>query len=336
MALTAADVLTLSNGYKLARAVAAAAELDLGTVLRAGPRSAAEVAGQAGTDPAATERLLQALASEGVLEEPEPGTFSLGDAGTALLPEADGGFRELMLGWPALDCVYDAYGCLAEGVRTGTPSFQVRFGTSFFEHLGSQPAVEERYERAVGGWDPSEYDGFLAAYDFSGHRRIVDLGGGRGGLARALSAALPTTEVCLVESATVAPGTQARLAEVGADRVDVVVADLRTDELPPADCYVMTTVLRYFDDEPAIDLLQRIRPRLVEGGRLVLSEMPLPDGRAASPGAIKSLTEWVLTGGRDRSVQQFRALFDAAGWELVEAREYEQPFWVLVAAPREG
>src|SRR5207302_8322548 len=45
--------------------------------------------------------LLRALASEGVIDEPEPDRFALGEGGSALLPAAAGGFRELILGWAA-------------------------------------------------------------------------------------------------------------------------------------------------------------------------------------------------------------------------------------------
>jgi cyclopropane fatty-acyl-phospholipid synthase-like methyltransferase len=95
----------------------------------------------------------------------------------------------------------------------------------------------------------------------------------------------------------------------------------------------MTTVLRYFDDDAARGLLGRIVAVMPADGRLVLSEMPIPDGRAVSPSAMKSLTEWVLTGGRDRTVGQFRELFSLAGLELLDAREYQDPYWLVVAGP---
>jgi hypothetical protein len=331
--LTPQDVLLISNGYKMARAVAAAAELDVGGALQSGPLSSADVATRLGTDPAATDRLLLALASEGVLAEPEPGVFGLGTGGVALLPEAEGGFRELILGWPGLDCVYDAFGPLAVAVRSGRPAFQERFGVGFFEHLAAHPELERRYQRAVGGHDVEEYESFVSAYDFSAHPRVVDLGGGSGGFLRTLLATAPAVSGCLFEAPTVAAATRRRFEELGVSDIDVVDGDLRVDQVPEADCFVMTTVLRYFDDGPARDLLGRIRTSRAPAGRRVLSEMPLPPGRAAAPSAVKSLTEWVLTGGRDRTVEQFSALFASAGLELIEATAYQDPYWLLVGAP---
>ncbi|HET7487381.1 MAG TPA: methyltransferase [Acidimicrobiales bacterium] len=323
------DVLLAAASFRLAAAIRAAVSLGVGEALEGRPRPAGEVAAAVGAGEAGTALLLRALAAEGVLEEDEAGRFSLGPAGSALLPAARGGYKELILGWAGLPAVYRALDRLDEGVRSGRPAFELAHGQEFFGWLAAHPDDEARYHEAVGGWTREEFEGYVDLVDLSDRTVVADIGGGGGGFLRALLARWPHLRGIVVELPSVAQ----RLDTAGpGDRISVHVADCRTDPLPAADCFLFSTVLRYFPDDVAAGVLASVR-RASEHAVVVLYEMPPPPGPARAPSAMKSLVEFALTGGRDRTVAELRALFNGAGFDAVEAREARDPFWVVVARP---
>lgn len=326
------DVLLASGSFRLAAAIRAAAALDVGGALEHGPLDAGRVGLAVGADELGTALLLRALAADGVLDEPAPGVFALGSGGRALLPAAAGGFRELILGWAGLPALYRALERLDVSVRTGRPAFDAVHGADFFGWLGAHPDEEALYQEAVGGWTVEEFEGYVDLLDLADRTVVADVGGGGGGFLQALLARWPHLGGVLVELPSVAPAAGERLAATGlGDRVSVHVADCRVDPLPAADCYLFSTVLRYFPDDVAVAVLGNVRRNAAPGALVVAWEMPVPDGAARAPSAMKSLVEFALTGGRDRSVEEFRPLFAAAGFELVDARVARDPHWVLVA-----
>jgi SAM-dependent methyltransferase len=329
------EVLVAAGAVRLAAAIRAAAALDIGTTLEPGPLPAGEVAHRLASDEIATTLLLRALASEGVLAEPSPGVFGLGTGGQALLPSARGGLREVILGWAVHPAVYRALERMDEGVRSGRAAFEHVHHTDFFGWLAAHPDEEALYQAAVGGHQRDEFEGYVDMVDLGDRAVIVDVGGGGGGFLEALLARWPHLRAELVELPTVAAAAHARLAAAGLDdRISVTAADCRTDPLPRADCYLFSTVIRYFADDVAVQVLENVRRSATDGALVVLSEMPIADGVARAPGAMKSLIEHALTGGRDRRIDEFAALFDSAGFDLLDARVVHDPLWVIVGGRR--
>ena len=69
------EVLRLVSGAWITQALRAAARLDVASLLLAGPRTSAELAAAAGVLPDRMERLLRALASEGVFRRRDDGRY---------------------------------------------------------------------------------------------------------------------------------------------------------------------------------------------------------------------------------------------------------------------
>lgn len=329
------DVVQAAIAFRLSRAIAAAAELDLATHLSAGPLLVEELASRIPADVRGLRLLIRALVSEGVFDMPSHDTVALNDAARVLLPSADGGQRELFLGWYTHTGLYLGLAELGEGIRRGRPAFEIGQGVGFFDWLGANPREMSRYQDAVGGADPEEFAGMLDLLDLSPHRVIADIGGGSGGLLRAAVDRWPHLRGLLIELPDVATATSALLRDAGyGDRIDCVAADC-TKEVPVgADIYVMTTVLRYFGDEQARQVLSHTFTALTHAAvrkQLILVEMPALEGPPESPAAIKSLLEYALTGGEDRSNEQLRHLLADAGFADVRHRHWDGPYWITTA-----
>ena len=240
--------------------------------------------------------------------------------------------RELIVGWAGHPAVYRGMERLADGVRDGRPSFELVHGTGFFDWLGTHDDEQRSYQTAVGGEDLAEFVPMLDVVDLSTASVVADVGGGGGGLLCAAVERWPHLQGILVELPPVAAVTEQRLHTAGYDgRIRCVPANCLESVPAGADVYVMTTVLRYFDDTDAAVVLGNVRDALTVATsprRIVLSEMPVDEGAATSPGAMKSLVEFALSGGHDRTRTELELLLKAAGFTDVRHRPWSGPYVV--------
>lgn len=327
---SADEVLDLAAGFRIAQAINAAVELGLAEHLVDGPLPATQVAERAGTNPRGTALLLRALASREILSEPEPDVFALNEAGGALLPQRLGGSKEVILGWIGSPLLYTSLGELAQSVRTGQPASELAFGRGFFAELCADPQSLDRYQASVGGEEIDEFTPLFDLIDLAEVTHIADLGGGGGGLVRGAVKKWPHLRGTVIDLPAVIERTKAIVAADGLqDKVTVEAVDITSTIPTGPDCFVMTTVLRYFDDSRASDILRRIHEALPPKGRLILVEMPLPPGMAAYPSALKSLVEYALSGGRDRTLDELTNLLGTAGFGSARTHEWEDPYWII-------
>src|SRR4051812_1612699 len=91
----AARLLELMNGYWLTQAIAVAAELNVADALAGGPLNAADLAAEVGADARSLRRLMRALATIGVFDEPEEGVFELAPLGDCLRADRADSLRDL-------------------------------------------------------------------------------------------------------------------------------------------------------------------------------------------------------------------------------------------------
>jgi ubiquinone/menaquinone biosynthesis C-methylase UbiE len=168
-----------------------------------------------------------------------------------------------------------------------------------------------------------DYAPIARAWDFSRAKVVADLGGGGGSLVLAVLELNPQVGGMLVDREESIEAARPRFAEerVGA-RCELMVADL--DEAVPAgaDVYMLKHVLHGYGDADAIDVLKHCRAVIPQGGRLLVIEFVLPavvskadlqlEGRLMS-----DLNMLAVTGGRERSEQEWKTLLEAAGFKLV-------------------
>jgi hypothetical protein len=115
----------------------------------------------------ALARVLRGLAVEDIVEELDDGRFDLTPLG-ASLPAAQGAM--IARGEP----YYEAAAGLLDAVREGGTAFERVHGERFFEHLGRHPERVAAFQASMGARSRREADDVVAAYDFSGIRRLVD------------------------------------------------------------------------------------------------------------------------------------------------------------------
>ena len=324
-------------GLWIPQAIHAAAELGVADVLAEKPLSSGAVAAALGTHLDATDRLLRALRTIGVVTESE-GRFELTDLGRCLQTHAPTSRRAWcrLMGSPG---VWGAWGHLVDCVRTGQMAWGFREGpasrgTDPFDTMAQDPAMAAVFHQAMVELTGGVAPGIVGAVDFSGARRVVDVGGGHGALLSAILEAHPGMEGAVFDLEHARQGALELFAARGLGaRASYVVGSVFEAPPPAADVFVIKSVIHDWDDERSLKILARCREAMDGGARLLLVESPAP----TAPG--NPLQEWFLTfsdlnmlvntGGRERTEAEYRELLAGAGLRVIAVRETTSFFRVF-------
>ena len=307
---------TLLNGYRNTALLYVAAKLGLADLLANGPRSSAELARSLGAHAPSLHRILRGLVTLGVCSEEHDGRFGLTPLGTLLQAEKPGSPRGL-----AILCGEEyagAYGGLLHSAMTGQTAFNHVFGMSQWEHREQHPELDEYFNAGLRQGTARGTGAILAAYDFSSFRTVADVGGGHGALLAAILKAHPSVTGILFDQPHVVAGARPYLEAAGVAARCQVVGGSFFDRMPDgADAHILKSVIHDWDDEQGLAILRNCHRALKEQGTLLVVERLMPARVEDDPAAILAdLHMLALTGGRERSEAEYRALLAAAGFTL--------------------
>jgi O-methyltransferase domain/Dimerisation domain len=312
----------LADGYLTTQLLFVAAELGVVDVLVEGPMPATEIAAAVGAEAGPLHRVLRGLAAEQVLDELPDGRFALTAAGALLAADVPGSQRGTVLARGRI--YYAALAGLLDAVRTGGTPFELVHGEPFFTRLAANPDEYALFQASMSGRSAREAAAVVEAYDFGRFRRLVDVGGGRGILLRAILDANPGLDGLLFDRPEVV-GTAA-LPSAGGDFFAAVPDG--------ADAYLLSRVLHDWDDAEALAILRACRRATADDATLLVVEAVLPPRAADDPAAVRmDLHMLALLHGRERSEAEFRALLATAGFRLVRTLPTGAGVHVLEAVP---
>jgi hypothetical protein len=304
------------GGFHTTQLITTAARLGLADRLRNGVRSAQELAPAVGAHAPSLHRLMRALVEIGVLEDAGEGRFGLTELGRLLQEDAPGSMRSVALVYGGE--FYQAWASLLESMRTGETAFDRVFGAPFFDYYARHPEEGEAFDRTMASLSAAMGDGVVAAYDFSGMGTLVDVGGGKGGLLTAVLKANPTLSGILFDQPAVIEGAREQIGAAGlSERCRLVGGDFFAAVPEGGDAYLLKWILHDWDDERSIRILRSCRRAMGEQARLLIMEVVLPDRMPPQPvGAAIDVHMLALTGGRERTESEYRALLAAGGFQL--------------------
>ena len=330
----AADLLPLLWGIHISRAIYAVAEFGIADLLAAGPVSTAELSRATQTHEPSLYRVLRLLAAVGVFTEHEGRRFGLTVLGDRLRTGAPAGMRSWALLLEALGGVRP-FEHILDTVRTGKPGAEAALGTGIFGYLAQHPAQAAAFDAAMSERTEAFAPSVAGACDFAGVRTVVDVGGGKGTLLVEILRRHPHLQGILLDAPAVAARAEAVLdaADLG-DRCEVLAGDFFEGVPPGADCYILANVLHDWDDARAAGILRRCRQAMAGGGRVLIVERLIPaDRRQAVPALLSDVNMLVLTGGQERTNEEYGALLATAGLRLAGVRPVAFPYGVIEALP---
>jgi hypothetical protein len=309
------QVVSLSLGYVMGQSLHAAAKLGIADVVAAGPRHVDDIASETGTHAPSLRRLLRTLSSGGIFTETEPGAFALTPLGQTLRSDVPDSVRAAVI-WVGEPMHYGTCGDLAMTVRTGEPAFERLFGQPYFDHFAADPEAARVWDEGMACFSGMENAPIAQAYAFPKGARIVDVGGGQGGfLAEALKTDLSLRGI-LFDLPEVVEKPCA-LHDAGLlDRCELAGGNFFESLPSGGDVYAFKRVLHDWDDETCVTLLKLCRDVIPADGRLLVVDAVIPPGNDPHPAKIVDMVMMGVLTGRERTEEEFAALFTAAGFTL--------------------
>jgi hypothetical protein len=309
----------MAMAYSRSRVLCAAARLGIADALGDEVRSVGFLAESCQADPDALYRLLRTLASIGVTEETMPEHFRLTPFGRPLRRDEPQSVWAAVIFWA--DLLADSWSLLTDCVRTGKPASQVR-DPNVPSRWSQDPEASSIF-RAVMGTAPAEdYAPIARAWDFSNAKVVSDLGGGGGALILAVLELNSHLRGVLVDREASLVAAKSRFADERLScRCELLAADLTQSVPPGADVYMLKHVLHGYQGVDAITILRNCRAVIPQNGTLLVIEFVLPplvsQTDAQLEGCLMSdLNMLAVTGGRERSEREWKALLEAAGFVL--------------------
>ena len=302
-------------GFKVSQALHVAAKLAVFDLIRDEPKTVSEIARATATHELALRRLLRFLTTVDILVEDERGRFSATPRGALLRSDHPESARSLaiMYGEPFF---WRSWGDLYETVKSGEPGFEHVYGSTFFDYLARNGEGAAIFNAAMTNASSIDLPGILSSYDFSTFEKIVDVAGGHGALLRGILEICPHAKGVLCDLPAVLSGATEITRSRVADRCDLIAADMFQAVPPGGDAYILKRILHDWSDAESIRILQNCRRAIAASGKLLVIEVVVQRPNQPDVAKLLDLDMLVLLHGRERTEEEFRELFAAAGFRL--------------------
>ncbi|HMF58545.1 MAG TPA: methyltransferase [Pyrinomonadaceae bacterium] len=308
-----AMMLQMIFGFWVSRIIYVAAKLGIADILADGAKSSEEIAAKSGAHAPSLYRLLRALVSVGIFSEDDEKRFALTPLGATLKSDGVRSFAIAELG----EDHYVAWGNLIHSVRTGERAFDNVFGMPVWQYYAEHPENGAIFNQAMTDLTIAVEAAVMEAYDFSPFEKIVDVGGGHGSFLASILKANTRAQGVLFDAPQVVDGAKQRLEAEGlTTRCSVVGGDFFEAVPDGGDLYVMKMILHDWDETRSRTILENCHRAMKENGKLAIVEQVVPSGNEPSPSKLIDINMLVMTGGRERTAEEFASLFESAGFKL--------------------
>lgn len=301
-------------------AVYAAVELGVLEALAGGKSSLDELASVAGARPERLVRLLAVLRPMDVVHQEEPRRYSAGPM-ARFVPSA----VPPCYGLDPHNSLDQAWARLGEAIRSGRTAIELAFGTELFDLLARNPVALAEFQAQMAARGAIRDPAIAAAGPFAPGSKVVDLGGGNGALMKAIIDRHPDVDGAVFDLPEVIEAAEHELNAVPGSLFESVPGGF--------DVYVLSSVIHDWGDDRAQRILANTRAAMRPDATLLVVELVLPVRDEPFFGWISDLEMLALTGGRERTIDDYRNLLAAAGLSLAREIETGTSWSLLEASP---
>jgi hypothetical protein len=316
---------SLIGGAIRTQAVYVAAKLAIADQLSLGARDADEIAQRVQADAATLKRLLRFLVFHGVFAENEDGRFALNGAAEFLQTAHPRSLRPSAI--RAGEGMWQVSARLLDAVQTGRTPYDDVHGMPYFERIaerGRDNVFASRMSSSTAGLGEA-----LARLDcVKRARTIVDVGGGHGAVLVELLRRHPHLRGVLLDREPTIEGARTFIEHSGMrERCELVPGDFFDGVPKGGDVYLLSWILHDWNDEAATRILRACREAGGDDVTLLIVEVLLPPRAVAGEGNehrviadpyTLDLQMLLLTGGSERTADEYRDLLREAGFEVKE------------------
>jgi SAM-dependent methyltransferase len=294
----------LWGGFRVSRVVLTANNYGIFDHLKT-RKTAGDIARTISADPRATEILLDAVTSVGLLKKSGGKYRNSGTAGMFLVKDSHLYQGDMLR---HADGLWKSWSGLDEVVKTGLPNRSGgRDYGSFIRAMHNNAVI--RAKEAI------------QAIDLKGVKRALDLGGGPGTYSMELARkGIDVTLFDLPEAITIAKEI---VSEQGIDNIRFAAGDFHSDDIGAGyDLVFISQIVHSLSIGESLALIAKARDALGPKGRIVIHEFLLEKDRAHPvPGALFSVNMLVNTAaGRSYTIREMRGWLAKAGFRGIRTK----------------
>jgi acetylserotonin O-methyltransferase len=328
-----APVIDLIEAFRRSKTMFAAVKLGVFDRLERGPADAATLAAELDAQTEPLERLLDACVGLGLLGKQEGRYANEPVAAEYLCRSSEHALTGYIL--YSNDVLFQVWAHLEDAVREGSHRWKQTFGLTgpIFDHFFKNDEAMRTFLMGMHGFGVLSSPKVVAAFDLARFQKLVDLGGATGHLAIAACERYPELHAAVFDLPRVieVAREEVRRSSV-ASRIELVAGDFFRDALPEADLYSVGRILHDWSEDKIRALLEKIYARLPSGGGLLIAEKLLAEDKTGpTPAHMQSLNMLVCTEGKERTVGEYRALLQAAGFADIQGRRTGAPLDAVLA-----
>ncbi len=233
--------------------------------------------------------------------------------------------------------LWKQFGDLTHQVRTGGRTQAVASGAEGFEALKNDPPRLHAFQQAMAESSTLAAREAMKVYDLGRFARVLDLGGGYGGVLAELLLAHPAQTGAVFDLPFLQAGAEAYLKKAGVEARARFMGGSFFETAPGGfDLILMKFIIHDWGDAEARAILGKAREAADADATLVLIEQIVPDAIAATPvhqAVIRADLTMMGMGGQERTAEEYRALLAQSGWALTAIVPAGPAFSVIEAKP---
>ena len=300
----------------ISKAIHVVTQLGIVDEIHSGKKSCNEIAQATGTHAPSLYRVLRVLASFDIFTESPKGCFLMTPMALALT-KGDKTLRSFALMFAA-PWNQGPFGELAYALKTGESAFEKSMGMPLFDYLDNNPDAGMLFNSVMTDFLAPVHAAAVKAYDFSGIKEVIDVGGGHGALIIRLLQKYPAMHATIYDLPSVLEGTREAVRSAGLEERCQCVAGSFFDKVPVGgDLYILSRVIHDWDDQQARRILTECSKAMRTDSKLLLIEQVIEPGNQPSFSKITDLWMLMIFGeGRERTAEEFAGLLQSAGLSL--------------------
>jgi orsellinic acid C2-O-methyltransferase len=330
----------LIGGFWAAQVAAAAAALSLPDLIAAGNTTPEGLAQASGAHAPSVNRLLRAMVSLGLCTRDADGGFALTEAGDCLRVDTPTSVRGRALF--TADMLWKQFSDLTHQVKSGGPTQTIATGAEGFLKLQNDPPRLHAFQMAMAESSIVATREAMKAWDFGRFERVLDLGGGYGGVLAELLRTYPEQTGAVFDLPFLKDGAEAYAHKAGVGERARFLGGSFFEAVPASfefgafDLIVMKFIIHDWADAEALAILKQARATAGDKTVLALIEQVVPEAIAVTPqhqAILRADLTMMAIGGQERTAEEYRALLAEGGWRLTRIVPCGPQFSVVEAEP---
>ena len=301
----------LLRAFQISRICRAVADLRVADkVPIEGQLSIRELARQCNVHEEPLRRMLQLLASVKIFAVSARGDVTHTPRSRLLRTDRDNSMHYAARFWTAQNS-WRAWEHVDEALHGGVPH-EAAWQLSRFAYLQQHPEQARVFDEMMqhSRW----HQAIPASYDFSNHKRIVDVGGGNGAALREILKRFPASRGVVFDRADVIAAMPK-----GDDRISGEAGSFFERVPEGADCYLLVRVLHDWSDDNCLRILTQCHAAMPPAATLLICDQLLNDDPAlGAPVDYLVDTQMMAMFGhaRERTTSEFRGLLETCGFSF--------------------